>query len=130
MPGWIWIVLVIFMFAMLIAGGIYAFAKARAALGNLGGLSVHLRKVLEAVEQGAGDTPASLPAVTKPLADTAERYENVHAQKLQRKQDRKARHVQNWQRWEKFNSESQGEVRAAVAVSANTDAKTHEGGNR
>lgn len=104
MPGWIWVLLVLFMLAMIVAGGIYAFLKAKAAFGKLGGLNSHVQKAMEAINAEPEPREEHAPALTNPLAQSAQRYEEAHAARLDYKQAKRNRHVITWRRWERFNT--------------------------
>jgi flagellar basal body-associated protein FliL len=104
MPGWIWVLLVLFMIGMIIAGGIYAFLKAKGALSTLGGLGSHVQKAMEAMSTEPEAIEAHAPAVTDSLAQTAQRYEEAHTARLEHKQMKRNRHVATWRRWDRFNT--------------------------
>lgn len=126
MPGWIWVILAVFMLVMIVAGGIFAFLKAKGAFSGLGELNARVQKDLSAIGEKEDLRSPSAPAVTHPLARTAERYADIHAATLDRKAARRARHTEHWSRWEKFNTETKSEVLSTVGTSA----IDNEGGNR
>lgn len=100
MPWWIWLLLALFMIAMLIIGGIYVFRRALAALSVISETGARigdrLTRMSEPVDQ---ENPDEAPIFTQPLKVAAERYEEAHVGVILRKEARRDRHVQAWRRW-------------------------------
>lgn len=127
MPGWIWVLLVIFMLVMIIAGAAYAFFKAKKSLPIAGALGSHVSKVMDKLGEEPEDSAPHVPAVAQSLVDTAKAYEDAHKSRLEYKQARRNKHTVTWRRWEKFNTESKADVAAGLAHASHT---TDEGGIR
>ncbi|MBT1171989.1 hypothetical protein JS528_01160 [Bifidobacterium sp. MA2] len=100
MPWWIWLLLVLFMIAMIVIGGIYAVRRAIAALGVVSDTGAQvgerLARMGEPYESGTGEEP---PVFTQPLKTAAERYEQAHIGVILRKEAKRGRHVEAWRRW-------------------------------
>lgn len=127
MPGWIWVLLVIFMLVMIVAGAAYAFLKAKKSLSIAGALGSHVGKVMDKLGEEPEDSAPHVPALAQPLADTAKVYEDAHKSRLEYKQARRNKHTATWRRWEKFNTESKADVAAGLARASRTNS---EGGIR
>ncbi len=107
MPGWIWILLVIFMLAMLIGGAVYAIRHAMAASRSIGRVSEDLNRHMPQ-PPAAGQSQATTdktegPAFALPLSQSTERYSQAHALVLQRNAQRRRNHGHIWRRWKQFN---------------------------
>lgn len=100
MPWWIWLVLALFMLAMIVIGCIYVFRHGVAALRTVSRtgeqVSDRLAAMGEPVEIPSGDEK---PIFTQPLRIAAERYGNAHAEVVKRRQATRNRHVRAWKRW-------------------------------
>lgn len=100
MPWWIWLLLVLFMIAMIVIGSIYAFRRGIAALDVMAGTGAQLGERLAAMsdaqEPQDGD---EAPIFTLPLSEAAARYERAHTAVIERRQARRERHMRAWQRW-------------------------------
>ena len=106
MPGWIWILLVIFMLAMLIGGAVYAIRHAMAAGRSIGRVSDDLSRRMPQPPvsgQSLATDRTEGPAFALPLSHSTERYSQAHAQVLQRKEQRRRNHARIWRRWKQFN---------------------------
>ena len=100
MPWWIWLLLVLFMVAVLVVGGIYAVRHALAALRVVSHTSGRISDRLERMTAPSDDVdePAR-PVFTEPLHVAAERYEQAHVAVVRRRQETRDRHVRAWRRW-------------------------------
>ncbi|PJM74776.1 hypothetical protein [Bifidobacterium simiarum] len=104
MPGWIWIVLVVFLFVVLIVGGVYVILHAIAAMHVIGGTGDRVAQRLSRIEsEGATERSAEPPAFTRPLSETAERYAATQARIIEHREQVHQRHVAAWKRWKTFN---------------------------
>ncbi|KFI97476.1 ABC transporter permease [Bifidobacterium stellenboschense] len=100
MPWWIWLLLALFMFAMIVIGGIYAFRRAMAALRVVSDTGEQVSDRLAAMGEPAEDSAEDdSPIFTQPLRVAAERYEHAHIEVVKRRQATRDRHVQAWKRW-------------------------------
>ncbi|MFT8638890.1 hypothetical protein [Bifidobacterium sp.] len=102
MPGWIWLVLVIFMIAMLVGGAIYVVFRAMAAMRSVGRLSSAIEEKLSPVQED-DENSAEAPLFTRPLHVAGERYSVAHAEVLRRHDRIHERHMRTWQQWKHFN---------------------------
>ena len=106
MPGWIWVLLVIFMLSMLVGGAVFAIRHAMAAGRSIGrvsdDLNRHMPQPPATVQPQATDRTEG-PAFALPLSQSTERYSQAHALVLQRKDRRRRNHGLIWRRWKQFN---------------------------
>ena len=102
MPWWIWLLLVLFMVAMLVIGGVYALRRAIAALGVVSETGSRIGERLERMGEPSQDEAGDeAPIFTQPLKTAAERYEDAHVGVILRKEAKRSRHVEAWKRWRK-----------------------------
>lgn len=106
MPWWIWLLLVLFMLAMLIIGGIYAFIHGMRALNSVSATAAQVgERFLRLGEQsgerdGNSDQGESeAPLFTQPLNVSLDRYERAHIAVIERAQAKRVRHATTWARW-------------------------------
>lgn len=101
MPWWIWLLLALFMLAMLIAGIAYAILRAIAALRTLGDVGEKVSGPLSALGElhADGNEDAQTPSFAEPLRGPLERYIAAHAALLSRKARKEDRHADVWRRW-------------------------------
>lgn len=104
MPWWIWLILALFMLAMLVIGVIYAIVHALRASKVIGGVAsdVNARLAEMNVDEEGVNTPRRA-IFTEPLAVAAERYSDAHVGVIERKERRRDRHAATWRRWSHFN---------------------------
>ncbi|MBM6699296.1 hypothetical protein H7U32_02920 [Bifidobacterium pullorum subsp. saeculare] len=106
MPWWVWLVLALFMLAMLVAGLAYAALHAFRgvkSLSDVGGcLGERVAKLSQPSPDGAAD---EAPFFTRPLTDATDRYADAHAAVLARKAAKRERHAERWARWRRFNND-------------------------
>ncbi|KAB7788266.1 hypothetical protein [Bifidobacterium cebidarum] len=105
MPWWIWLVLALFMLAMIIAGLVYAGIHGMRALRDASEIGGQVGEKLAAM--GRTDDvsrPASPIAFTQPLRVAQERYADAHAEVIERQAAKRERHIRTWNEWKKFNS--------------------------
>lgn len=105
MPGWVWILLTLFMIAMLAIGAIYAILhaiRAGKAMGQVGAtISQHMPQP-PAGEAGRQDQPEG-PFFSQSLSKASSRYSQAHADLLRRKNSKRRNHEAVWARWKHFN---------------------------
>ncbi len=110
MPGWVWVLLVLFLIAVLIAGAVFVFLRGKAALGLLAPLGHRAQKDMAAIQE-AQDQPAperKQVVLGRPLADVREDYEDAHTDLLRHKNRRKAeRDAARWPRWAAFGTQDE-----------------------
>lgn len=106
MPWWIWLLLVLFMLAMLIIGGIYAFIHGMRALNSVSATAVQVgERVLRFGEQsdkGDGNSDqgeSEAPLFTQPFKVVLDRYERAYIAVIERAQAKRVRHAMTWARW-------------------------------
>ncbi|NEG54702.1 YibE/F family protein [Bifidobacterium platyrrhinorum] len=100
MPWWIWLLLVLFMVAMLVIGGVYVFRRGLAALHVITDTGMQVGERLDRMGRPqTDDGPGPVPAFTRPLHETAERYERAQVEVIARRQAKRDRHVRAWRRW-------------------------------
>ena len=103
MPGWIWVILVIFLFAMLIIGTIYVVRHAIAALRTVGTVGDRVDEVMSHISDGRPQTGEEQPIFTQPLRTATDRYAEAHAKVIEHKEQVQNRHAAIWKRWKSFN---------------------------
>ena len=89
MPWWIWLILALFMLAMIVAGLIYA------ALHGLRGGQLGER-VAAMGEPGTSADTSEPPLFTQPLSVAQNRYAEAHADVIRSKAAKRERHTQAW----------------------------------
>ena len=100
MPWWIWLLLVLFMLAMIAAGLVYAVRRALHALGVVSETGAAMGERLARMGESRGeDDAARAPSFTEPLRETAARYERAQTEIAERAQNKRSRHVGAWKRW-------------------------------
>lgn len=100
MPWWIWLLLVLFMIAMIVIGGVYAIRRAIAALGVISETGSRVGERLARMgEPVAAEPDDDAPIFTQPLKVAAGRYEQAHVGVILRKEAKRGRHVEAWRRW-------------------------------
>lgn len=104
MPWWIWLILALFMLAMLVAGVVYAAVHAMRASKVVGAVAADVTARID--EMNAPQDGGSVPRraiFTEPLAVAADRYTDAHAGVIERRERRRDRHAAVWRRWSRFN---------------------------
>lgn len=104
MPWWVWLLLALFMLAMIVMGGIYVFVHGMRALRVIGDTGARVSRPIEAMSRVAIEPePAEPPLFTQPLTVAAERYERAHVKVIERRNTIRERHAQAWASWLHFN---------------------------
>ena len=104
MPWWIWLVLVLFMLALLVVGGVYACIHGYRALKDVSKLGGRVFRRFEAMSKPLPQVEENTaPFFTKPLEDATDRYAEAHAEVIRRRETRRVRHAQQWAKWKNFN---------------------------
>lgn len=103
MPWWIWLLLVIFMLVMLVAGLAYAAFRLWKGVQKIGGTGAAIGERFDAMGRKDEPKPDEPPLFTQPLSVASDRYAEAHAQVLRRKAAKRARHITAWERWRRFN---------------------------
>lgn len=105
MPWWIWLLLALFMLAMIIAGFVYAGLHGYHALKDLGAVGHEVGKRFARMEQTHdGERQSDPPLFTQPLTVAKERYVDAHADVVRAKAAKRERHARAWARWKQFNN--------------------------
>lgn len=101
MPWWIWLILALFMLAMIVAGLIYAALHGIRALKDMSDIGGQLGERVAAMgESGTSADTSEPPLFTQPLSVAQNRY----AEALRSKAAKRERHTQAWARWKRFNN--------------------------
>ena len=100
MPWWIWLILALFMLAMIVAGLIYAALHGLRALKDMSDIGGQLG---ERVPGTSADT-SEPPLFTQPLSVAQNRYAEAHADVIRSKAAKRERRTQAWARWKRFNN--------------------------
>ncbi|MDO4913708.1 MAG: hypothetical protein Q3961_04075 [Bifidobacteriaceae bacterium] len=99
MPWWVWLILVIFLFANITYGLIYAAHHGMKAISTFASLGNRIAKSFEKV--GDVENKADEPiAFTQPIAVTGEKYTQAYAKVAARKVRARMRHEKIWDSWE------------------------------
>ena len=96
MPWWIWLILALFMLAMIVAGLIYAALHGLRALKDMSDIGGQLG-------ERVADT-SEPPLFTQPLSVAQNRYAEAHADVIRSKAAKRERRTQAWARWKRFNN--------------------------
>lgn len=107
MPGWVWVLLVIFLLAVLVAGAVFVFLRGKAALDLLTPLGRRVRKDTAAIQEAQNQPAPEREQIVlgRPLADVRKDYEDAHTDLLRHKNARKAdRDEARWPRWAAFGT--------------------------
>ena len=96
MPWWIWLILALFMLAMIVAGLIYAALHGIRALKDMSDIGGQLGERVAAMGEP--------PLFTQPLSVAQNRYAEAHADVIRSKAAKRERHTQAWARWKRFNN--------------------------
>lgn len=105
MPWWIWLVLALFMLAMIIAGLVYAGVHGMRALKDVSEIGGRVgEKIADMGQPDNVDNPMPPVSFTQPLSAAQDRYAEAHAEVIMRKAAKRERHVQAWNRWKRFNN--------------------------
>ena len=99
MPWWIWLILALFMLAMIVAGLIYAALHGIRALKDMSDIGGQLGERVAAM--GESGTSAD---TSEPLSVAQNRYAEAHADVIRSKAAKRERRTQAWARWKRFNN--------------------------
>ena len=106
MPWWIWLVLVVFMLVMIVAGLAYAAMTLWRAFGKVSRTGAAIGEHMAAFQNTApSDGQPAPPLFTQPLSVASERYSQAHAEVIRRREAKRSRHVEAWARWRRFNND-------------------------
>lgn len=102
MPWWVWLILVLFMVAMLVAGVAYAVLHAIRAAHSVGVVGAKLGERLSALSDvdEASVAPDTRPLFTLPLDVATGRYADAHAGVISRREAKRDRHAATWADWD------------------------------
>lgn len=103
MPGWVWVVLVIFFLVMLVSGIIYAVRHAISALHVVAGTGDDITNALARLEQDPETREKQVPSFVLPIDVSAERYADAHSAVIRHQEEIRSRHAAIWKRWKTFN---------------------------
>ena len=106
MPCLIWLVLVVFMLVMIVAGLAYAALHLWRAFGKVSRTGAAIGEHMAAFQNTApSDGQPEPPLFTQPLSVASERYSQAHAEVIRRREAKRSRHVEAWARWRRFNND-------------------------
>lgn len=104
MPWWIWLLLALFMLAMIIIGVVYAGIHGyRAFKGSVKVVSRAAQRFEEMGQPLQEPAQDETPFFIRPLQESADRYAQAHAEVIKRHEAKRACHAQQWARWKHFN---------------------------
>lgn len=103
MPGWVWILLVIFLLVMLVAGAVYAIRHALAALHVVNETGGRIADVFARLEQEPTPKEVETPSFVLPLEVSADRYADAHSAVIRHQEETRSKHAAVWKRWKTFN---------------------------
>lgn len=106
MPWWIWLILALFMVAMLVAGVAYVLVHGLRALHGLGELGARFGEVTSRLGDSVEASDPGAPMFTRTWSEGAERYADAHAENISRRGAKRERHVERWAEWSRFNGGS------------------------
>lgn len=104
MPWWIWLLLALFMLAMVVSGVVYACLHGYRAFKDVAKLG---ERTANESRRWANHCPQNneneAPFFTRPLKDAADRYADAHAGVIERHEAKRSRHAQQWAQWRHCN---------------------------
>lgn len=104
MPWWIWLILALFMIAMLVAGVIYAGLHGMHALQKVSTVGEKISDRLNQMsEHYDGEEQSQRAIFTEPLKVAADRYADSHAEVIKRHERKRDGYALTWKRWSQFN---------------------------
>lgn len=104
MPWWIWLVLVLFMIAVLVAGAVFAGSRAMSMVHTVSEVGDSVSQRISAMKEKEEPTPIQPPVFTQPLRTSVSKYTDAHVQVVQRKTNKRLRHASTWVSWKHFNN--------------------------
>jgi uncharacterized membrane protein len=110
MPGWIWVLLVIFLIAVIVSGCWYAFRHLRQGLASLTPLEQAAQKDLAQISSArdsAAQTSNKPLVLSRAIGDAASDYEEAHFHLVSHRQKIHDQRDQRWARWARFNSDEE-----------------------
>lgn len=104
MPWWVWLLLVLFMVAVLIAGAAYVCVHGYRAFKVAAALGERISKRCEDMSKTfVQPQDNGIPFFARPLKDAASRYTDAQVDVIRHHEMKRTRHVQRWVRWQYFN---------------------------
>lgn len=107
MPWWIWLILSLFMLAMIVAGIAYAALHGFRALNGIAEIGGRLGKPLSELADVPQDAdarePLAPPTFTQPLNSAISRYDDAQVDVIRHRNAKRERHARAWARWSRFN---------------------------
>lgn len=100
MPWWIWLILVLFMVAMIVAGCVYVLQHGLRAMHVMSGTAAQIGERLARMGEPVEGTEPEAPFFTQPLKVSLDRYEATRTRKAEREIAKRARHMEVWERWD------------------------------
>ena len=100
MPWWVWVLCVVFLLGVIVAGLAVVAVHGMRALRVIGETGQRVAEPLGRMgEAQAEPVPDQDPSFVQPLRASVERYEIAHAAKLRRRAAIEDRHADAWRRW-------------------------------
>lgn len=104
MPWWVWVLLVVFMLAMIVAGLVYAGLHGLRALRDAGEVGAKIGERFAALgDESETQESNDAPLFTQPLDVARERYIDAYAEVIRRQDAKRRRHAERWAVWRRFN---------------------------
>lgn len=101
MHWWGWLILAVFMVAMIVIGVAYAVVHAIHALHRCSTTAGAVNERISAMGQSASSVEDDeAPSFTRPITASVDRYSRAHTPVVQRRQTRRERHTDTWVRWQ------------------------------
>jgi hypothetical protein len=105
MPGWIWVVLVLVMLAVVAVGTAFVVIHAIRAMRVIADVGSMVNDRVAAMSEHDNNCEAqdTTPIFVQPLHTASERYAQAHSRVIARRMDRHERHIDRWAQWRTFN---------------------------
>ncbi|MBW3094032.1 hypothetical protein KIH75_01425 [Bifidobacterium sp. 64T4] len=101
MPWWIWLILALFMLAMIVIGCVYAIRHGIQAMHVMSGTASQIGDRVARMGEPVEETEPEAPFFTQPLKVTLDRYETTRTRKAEREIAKRTRHMEVWERWDR-----------------------------
>lgn len=104
MPWWVWLLLVLFMTAVLIAGVAYVCVHGYRAFKVAVALGGRISKRCEDMSKTSVRPQDDMtPFFARPLKDATDRYTDAQVDVIRHHELKRTRHARQWARWKNFN---------------------------
>ena len=103
MTWWIWLLLVVFMLAVLFAGLTYVVLRALALMHVATALGTTVSERFGRLDAKDPDSTPTRAIFTEPLQVASDNYATAHSRVIARKMAARRRHIERWKSWLRFN---------------------------